>query len=108
MTDRNASGGDSNLPPQDIAGKQPLPALTNTSQLTNDQLAAQFFDVVSRTSKNVRVLPEMRKLVANCLIPIAEGFQRDGSLQNTKIPKFHHKYYPVLERILRDGVQATS
>jgi hypothetical protein len=80
----------------------------NESPMTNDQLAAQFFDVMSRTSANVHILYDLRKLIANCPAPIAEAFQRDGSLQNIKIPKFWQKYYPVLEEILREGVEATS
>ena len=50
----------------------------------------------------------MRKLIANCPAPIAEAFQKDGNLQSVSIPRLWKEFYPVLERILHDGVEATS
>ena len=80
----------------------------NQSPMTNDQLAAQFFDVMSRTSRNVDILYDMRKLIAECPESIAEAFQQNGSLQNFRIPRLWREYYSVIEQILREGVEATS
>jgi hypothetical protein len=76
--------------------------------ITNEQLAAQFFDAMSRTSRNVYILHDMRKLIAECPESIADAFQQNGSLQNFKIPRLWREYYPVIEQILREGVEATS
>lgn len=77
----------------------------NQSPMTNDQLAAQFFDVMSRTSTELPLLYGMRDLIANCALPIADAFQKDGSLQNVRIPKLWRRFYPMLELILREGVE---
>jgi hypothetical protein len=74
----------------------------------NSKLARLFFEVISKTSvDNETVLMAMRQ-ISRCSGQIAQEFENAGTLQNFKIPKLARKFYPLLEKILRDGVDVAS
>jgi hypothetical protein len=76
--------------------------------ISNDELAKRFFDVMIKTSTYHVTILEQAKLIRMHPGPIAAAYEKNGSLEGTKIYRFYGKYYPVLEQILREGVESTS
>jgi len=72
---------------------------------TNAELAAKFIEVVSRTSVSSMTLKETRNQILDCPEIIAEAFEKDGNLGGIKIPRLYKKFYPILEDILRNGIE---
>jgi hypothetical protein len=79
----------------------------NTPTPTNADLARLFFDVMARTSTSSFSLRDATKRIREHRDPIAEVFQKEGSLQGLKIGLTKKSYF-VLEGILRDGVEKTG
>lgn len=76
--------------------------------MTNDELARQFLDVMSRTSLNTVALRSACAQIRRASGSIPEAFVQHGSLSNFHIPMLPAKFYPVPECILAVGVERTS
>jgi hypothetical protein len=76
--------------------------------ITNDHLARLFFDVMSKTSLSIDLLRMALTQIKNCPVTISEVYNQAGSLGQIHIPRLAKSHYPVLERILHDGVSRAS
>lgn len=75
---------------------------------SNIELAKMFFDVLIRTSTNHKTIVEQQRLIEHCPKNIGEAFAIHGALKGFSIPRLFTKYYPMLEIILRDGVDKAA